>query len=236
MLFGRNPNKNQTEEAKVLSNPKILEVNLIKEEERLEFDWKKGTKALLLALGVTIFIIVELYLGLDWWQKDEEARLELTQAETSKVSKEVAEFRKSAADALAYQDKTLEVDRLLGEHIYWTNFFKWLESNTLSTVSFSSFSGTNDGEYTLAGKAGSFAEVSWQIQQFANDPLVLNVESMTVSSGEERTREDIASQIAAAEQAAANQDSESEEVFVPAEPAGVTFNLALEIDPTIFNK
>lgn len=234
MLFGRNSKNNQNEEAKVLNNPKILEVNLIKEEERLEFDWKKGVKALLFALGVTAFIIIEIYLGLDWWQKDEEARLEQTKAETSKVSKEVAEFRKSAADALAYQDKTLEVDRLLGEHIYWTNFFKWLESNTLSTVSFGSFSGTNDGQYTLAGTAGSFAEVSWQIQRLANDPLVLHVESMTVSSGEERTREDIAAQAAAAKQATSTPGSE--EVAAPAPVAGVAFNLALEIDPAIFKK
>lgn len=241
MLFGRNPKKNQTEEAKVLNNPKILEVNLIKEEERLEFDWKKGIRSLLFALGVTIFIIVELYLGLDWWQKDEEARLEEVKAEMNKVSKEVAEFRNSAADALAYQEKTLEVDRLLGEHIYWTNFFKWLETNTLSTVSFGSFSGTDDGQYTLAGKAGSFAEVSWQIQQLASDPLVLHVESMTVSSGEERTREQIAAQAATAAQAAADQknegeDDESETVAAPAEPAGVEFNLTLEVDPAIFKK
>lgn len=233
MLFGRNPQKNQVED-KVLNNPKILEVNLIKEEEKFEFDWKRGTKALLFALGVTIFIIVELYLGLDWWQKDEEARLEQVKAETSKVSKDVAEFRKTAADALAYQEKTLEVDRLLGEHIYWTNFFKWLEGNTLSTVSFGSFSGANDGKYALAGKAGSFAEVSWQIQQLANDPLVLKVESMSVSSGESRTREEIDQQLAEAAKNPVSEDGE--EVVIPTESAGVSFNLALEINPTIFQK
>lgn len=233
MLFGRHPKNNQAG-PKVLNNPKILEVNLIKQEEKFEFDWKKGTKALVFALAVTAFIIIELYLGLDWWQKDEEARLEQVKAETSQANKEVAELRQLAAPALAYQEKTLEVDRLLGEHIYWTNFFKWLESNTLSTVSFGSFSGTNDGKYTLAGKAGSFAEVSWQIQQLANDPLVLHVESMTVSSGESRTREEIAQQMA---EAAANPISEDgEAVAPPAELAGVSFNIALEIDPTIFKK
>ncbi len=233
MLFGGKKKQQQVEENKILNNPKILEVNLIKEEERLDFDWKKGIKALVFALGVTIFIIVELYLGLDWWQKDEEARLEEVKIKTSAVSKEISEFRKSAAAALSYQDKTLEVDKLLGEHIYWTNFFKWLESNSLSTVSFGSFSGANDGRYTLAGTAGSFAEVSWQVQQFSNDPLVLNVESMTVSSGEERTKEEIAAQAAEAAAAPAN---EGEENVRPTEPAGVSFNLELEIDPIIFKK
>lgn len=236
MLFGGNK-KTQTEESKVLNNPKILEVNLIKEEERLEFDWKKGAKSLLFALGVTIFIIMELYLGLNWWQKDEEIRLEQTKSETSKISKEIADFRQSAADALSYQEKTVEVDRLLGEHLYWTNFFKWLESNTLSTVSFSSFTGQDDGKYALAGTAGSFAEVSWQIQQFYKNPMVLHVESMTASSGEGKTREEIARQAA---EAAANQAAEGESApaasAAASETAKVSFNLSLEINPTIFQK
>lgn len=222
------------ESEKILKNPKILEVNLIKEDTDLSFDWKRSLRSSLIALGVVLFIIFELYWGLDWWQKDEEIRLEQIKTQTERAKQEINNLRLSAADALSYQSKTREAGILLDNHIYWTNFFAWLEKNTLSTVSFGGFSGDNKGEYSLAGQAGSFAEVSWQVKQMASDPMVLDVEVKSVSSGASKTREQIAEE-AAAYALAVSRGEEVEEYQAPP-PAGTSFVLNLEINPEIFKK
>ena len=149
-LFTRKK-KTNSDGSKMLKNPKILEVNLIKEEAQLDFNWRRNGKALVFVLGVTIFIILEIYFGLSWWQQDEEARLEGIKAEITNISKQISETRIEAKDALAYQEKTKLVGGLLDNHIYWTNFFSWMEKNTLSTVSYSGFTGANDGEYNISG-------------------------------------------------------------------------------------
>lgn len=224
----------ESESEKVLKNPKILEVNLIKEDSDLTFDWKKSLRSSLIVLGVVFFIIFELYLGLDWWHKDEEIRLEQIKAQTDKTRQEITDLRLAAADALSYQSKTREAGILLDNHIYWTNFFSWWEKNTLSTVNFNGFSGGKTGEYSLAGQAGSFAEVSWQVKQLLGDPMVLEAQVESVSSSASQTREQIAEE-AAARALAISRGEEVEESEAPP-PAGVSFSLELEMSPEIFKK
>ncbi|MDI3496495.1 MAG: hypothetical protein PWQ35_516 [Patescibacteria group bacterium] len=215
----------------VLKNPKILEVNLIKEEAQMEFNWRRNLRSLFFALGVTLFIIIEIYYGLDWWQKDEEARLAGTQAQIKTISGEIATMRESAKDALSYQAKTKEIEGLFANHIYWTNFFSWLEKNTLSTVSFNAFSGDLEGEYSLSGTANTFAEVSWQAKKMLEAPFVKEVEILNASFGETKSKEELEEEIAEAE----NQ-TEDGIVVVPPSPPTVSFTLDLTIDPEIFHK
>lgn len=229
-LFKRSKKQNN-ESDKALRNPKILEVNLIKEEAQLTFNWKRNIKPLIFALGVTIFVIIELYLGLDWWQQDEEARLRQIKNEIKQVKQDVEDIRNSVPDALAYKEKTEEVKFLLENHVYWTNFFSWLEKNTLSTVSFDGFSGDLEGEYKLAGVAGSFAEVSWQANKISESEFVDDVEILTASFGQEESKEDLE------EEAQAGENQEEEEVSdEPQLPPGVAFELTLEMNPKIFIK
>ncbi|MDD2354264.1 MAG: hypothetical protein PHX76_02700 [Patescibacteria group bacterium] len=214
-----------------LKNPKILEVNLIKEEAQMEFNWSRNLRSLLFALGVTIFVIAEIYYGLDWWQKDEEARLASTQAQIKTISGEIATMRESAKDALNYQEKTKEIGALLENHIYWTNFFTWLEKNTLSTVSFGAFGGDLEGEYSLSGTANTFAEVSWQAKKMLEAPFVKEVDILNASFGETKSKEELEEEMANAE----NQAAEGVAITPPAPPT-VSFTLNLKIDPEIFKK
>ncbi|HZJ42116.1 MAG TPA: hypothetical protein VFD51_03890 [Patescibacteria group bacterium] len=228
-FFTRKTKKNN-EGSKMLKNPKILEVNLIKEEAQLDFDWRRNGKALIFVLGVTIFIILEIYFGLIWWKQDEEVRLEGIRAEITAVSRQSSQMRIDAKDALAYQEKTKLVGSLLDNHIYWTNFFSWIEKNTLSTVSFNGFSGSNNGDYSLSGVAGSYAEVSWQAKQFLSAPFVRDVEISTASSQAGPSKQELEKAAAAA------LAGENTEDVKPELPPGVSFELVLELNTEIFNK
>lgn len=213
-----------------LKNPKILEVNLIKEEAQLDFNWNKNLKTLIFVLGVTAFIILEIYFGLSWWKQDEEVRLEAANLEIENVRKQIKDMRIEAKDALAYQEKTKLIGPLLENHVYWTNFFSWLEKNTLSTVSYGGFSGDDSGEYSLRGIAGSFAEVSWQANQLLQAPFVKEVEILSASSEGEISKEELEKQAQAA------LDGEPMENQQEILPPGVSFEIVLEIDKEIFKK
>jgi hypothetical protein len=163
-------------------NPKILEVNLVKDEVLVFFDWNKHIVITVLALLIAGLLIFEIYAGLNYWVEQENLKALSLEAETTKLKAEVVNLNNSAAAALAYKDKSAAFSELLANHVYWTNFFSWLEKNTLSSVRYGSFSGDLSGNYSLSATAQSFADASWQVKAFLNSPLVEKVEVSSVAS------------------------------------------------------
>ncbi|MFZ4631748.1 MAG: hypothetical protein ACOYL8_00905 [Patescibacteria group bacterium] len=212
MLFFK-PKKGIKEEIKkhAPQNPKILEVNLIKGEVKIVFDWAKNISILVVTLLVVAAFVTEIYLGLSWWGEQEKVRAESLNLSISKLKAEISKVDARANEALAYKNKSIEVGRLLDNHIYWSKFFAWIEKNTLSTVKFSGFSGDTKGTYTLSATALSFSEASWQVKAFLNDPMVKKVSVASVSAGE-----------------ASDKTAKG--------PKGVSFTLNLELNPDIFKK
>jgi len=209
MFLAKNKNKGGKKVKDTLHNPKILDVNLIKDEIRVSFDWNKNLSILVIVLFITFIFIAELYFGLSWWEKQENTRAEALNESVSKVSREVTELKVKSDEALNYQRKAFEVSRLLDEHVYWSNLFSWLERNTLSSVSYKAFSGNLSGEYDLVAKASSYADVSWQVKTFLDDPATKNVEVTTAN-------------------AIINEEEDNERE--------IKFIVNLELDPEIFKK
>lgn len=209
MMFSkkRKPGKNSGLQ-NVLQNPKILEVNLIRDEVRISFDWKKNASFIFLSLFVVAIFIIEVYFGLDQWEQKELVAAQALEEQTAKVSGEVSEMKKTAAPALAYRSKAVAVSQLLDNHVYWTNFFSWLEKKTLSSVYYQGFEGENDGSYNLEAVASSYAEASWQAQALASDPFVLKAEIKEVATVS---------------------DSQGA-------PEGIGFTINLRVDPKIFKR
>lgn len=218
MLFIKPKKKDSKETAKKLppQNPKILEVNLIKGEVRIAFDWRRNISILIITLLVAGAFIAEIYFGLDLWAKQEEARAQVLADEITRLSAEIKDTRDKAEAALEYKDKSIEVSRLVDNHIYWSNFFDWLEKKTLSTVKFAGFEGTTDGIYTLQATAASYQDVSWQVRALLGEPLVKRASVTEVSSAEEEVK-------TAEGEAASGRRA-------------VSFSLELEVDPEIFKK
>jgi hypothetical protein len=208
-LFKKQNKKAEHHKAGNLQNPKILEVNLIKDEAQVSFDWSRNFLFLALVLGLAFILVVELYMGLDWWAKQEETRLQALVTQTDQLNAATVKLRNEAAEAISYKNKSLIFGDLLGRHIYWSAFFSWLEKNTLSTVKYEGFQGDLSGQYEFKAKAPSYSEASWQASLLLQDPLVKKV----------TIRE------ATAEFAVGALDTD-----------GVAFDLSLEINPDIFRK
>lgn len=190
-------------------NPKVLEVNLIKDEKRVEFDWRHNFGTLLFSLFVAILFLVEIYIGLNWWANYEEERVRATEAKFSSISKEIKDMRTESDEILAFKQRSDIAYALLDKHVYWTNFFNWLEKNTLSSVNYLSFAGGVDGAYQLQATTKTYRDISWQARVMLQNPAVLSVK---VDSG-------------------TTQKGEGEEKI---EAEAVNFVLDLQVDPQLF--
>ena len=191
-------------------NPKILEVNLIKNEMRVDFDWNQHLSTLLFSIMITALFVAEIYLGLNWWTEYENERVLASETKFNQVSSDIRALKTESDQILAFKERVDAANSLLDNHIYWTNFLNWLEKNTLSTVTYSGFSGQSDGVYELNATANAFREVSWQTRAFLADPSVLSVkvDSASMEAGDDETED--------------------------AGMAKVKFSLNLEVDPQLF--
>lgn len=184
MFLNKKHHKKNDDHKSGLQNPKILDVNLIKDEKRVVIDRNKNFLSLTLVLVVVALFVAEIYLGLNWWESAEESRAQSLSAETAKAGQEITKMQNQASAALAYKSKSATFTELLNNHIYWSNLFNWLEKNTLSTVKYGSFSGNMSGIYNLDGQASSYADVSWQVKALLSDPMAESVSVSTAMAGQ----------------------------------------------------
>lgn len=178
-LQKRKLNKQNDKKTPELQNPKILEVNLIRDEATVSFDWSKNILVLVVVLFLAGLVVAEVYYGLQRWQEQEMAQVQVWSDKVAKLDAEASVLKKTASAAVSYKDKSAIFNDLLNNHIYWSNFFAWLEKNTLSSVRYDGFSGGLGGTYSLSATADTYADISWQVKAFLNDPLV---ESAIVTS------------------------------------------------------
>jgi len=180
-LFTKKLNKTVSDKSDNFINPEVLEVNLVKDEVGIEFNWSKHLLSLFLTLLVAGSLVAEIYYGLDWWQKQEEQRTVAINTEYEDVTNQIRKITTNSKDFSVFKDKVALTKQLADSHIYWTNFFDWLEKNTLNSVSYGSgFSGETTGIYSLQATAKTFSDISWQVKAFEDNPFV---DSVHVDSG-----------------------------------------------------
>ena len=219
-LFRKKNKKGSLETDNSFSNPSVLEVNLIKDEMAVDFEWNKRIFSLLLALFVSALFVTEIYLGLDWWQKEEEKKAVNLQNNYERVSREVQNTKAKAEEVMVFKDKLGVVQKMMDNHVYWTNFFSWLEKNTFNSVSYDgSFSGDISGSYALAATAKTYSDISWQTRHFKNDKYVINASVSSGSMGDGKEEKE--------------GEAQEDEAKV-AEEEKVSFSLDLEVKPEIF--
>ena len=169
-------------------NPKVLEVNLVKDEVGVEFDWNKHLLSLFVTLFIASLLVVEIYYGLDWWQKQEENRTVAINAEYEDVSHQIKNINNNSKGFSVFKDKLTITKKMADNHIYWTNLFDWLEKNTLNSVSYGGFSGDTSGAYNLAATAKTFSDISWQVKALKDNDLITSVWVDSGSSGRSDTK------------------------------------------------
>ncbi len=164
-------------EKKAENKLSFLDTDLIKDEVEIKFYWKKDFYLFLVLLSFLAIFVVESYFLLSWWEKKRE------QQNYTYLESEI-NYTKSQADALhleyeeasKFNNKLSSASIILNKHIYWSNFFNFLESNTLkNNIYYKNFSGNIFGDYIIPTVSNDVLAMSFQSRAFLADPLVSSV-------------------------------------------------------------
>lgn len=185
-----------------------VKANLIKDQGVLFFNWKQRILTLSLALVLCSLAIGLVYVGLLVWQKERLNDNQATLANFAAINDEVAKNEKEIQEVVVFNRKLDIVNFILSNHIYWTNYFSFLEANTLKDVYFDGFSGDLTGKYTIPAYSKNLDAISLQLE-------VMKAYNMM------RTIQYSAAQTVAG---------------AGGVPERVKFNLEMSVDPKIFLK
>jgi|WetSurMetagenome_2_1015567.scaffolds.fasta_scaffold04545_7 hypothetical protein len=162
-----------------------LEVNLVKGEIVKYFDWQRAILILLVSSFISITALSLAYWGISWWGSSRNYDQNNTYLQNYyKVSKEIKDFEPEVNTVLKFKKRLDVADFLLARHVYWTNFFNFLENNTLSNVYFSDFSGDTSGKYSLLATTNSLDVIDAQVKKLLADPSVKSASASDVSIGQ----------------------------------------------------
>ncbi|MFZ4648866.1 MAG: hypothetical protein ACOYMB_04560 [Patescibacteria group bacterium] len=161
-------------------NPQILQFDLVKQELEGQINWRRYINLLIATVLMSSMIVAQIYFIISWWGEND-VKSENISKNSEKAQEEIKNFQKSSDEALAFSKRAELISPLLDQHIYWTNFFRYLERNTLSSVYFSGFSGDASGEYNLQAQARHYSDINWQVKKFLSDDYTI---SATVSEGD----------------------------------------------------
>lgn len=196
----------------VQSEP-VLKTNLIKGEVVTFIDWKRNIKILFIYIFLSLFVLGMLFVGLLYWEIKTNQRETIIQGKINEMHSKILRMNTEVEVVDRFQRQMNLVTGLLGRHVYWTNFFAFLEKNTLAEIEYlGGFSGGTDGSYSFALESDSFEAISRQVQIFRGHEMVKNV---TVLRGTRRIA-----------------PGENEGMVIEK----VAFNMVLALDPKIFYK
>lgn len=190
-------------------NPDILETNLIKGEVVSFFSWRKNLMIFLNTIILACLIISAIYGCLIYWQQGREKKVKVFNREFIELGSQIRQAEENIEEILIFQQKIKLAGILLDRHIYWTNFFSFLEDNIIADVYYFDFSGDIKGHYNIAAMAKSFSAITQQIQVMKEDDRIVEV------------------MVRGGDLSQANKEGQS---------GGVKFSLELSVDPKIFIK
>ena len=160
--------KKETQEKEVLAT------DLIQREIVTYFNWKSSIVILLLLVFLDILVLFSGYQGLIYWEKNEKQKVEEINQELNGVNMQVMKAKKNLNEITLFQNKIEKVRFVLDHHIYWTNYFKFLEENLLKDINFKGgFIGKTDGKFTFSGETKDFYRLTEQLKYLKNNKNVL---------------------------------------------------------------
>ncbi|PKM91786.1 hypothetical protein CVU82_01090 [Candidatus Falkowbacteria bacterium HGW-Falkowbacteria-1] len=148
----------------------LLESDLIKGEVPIVFEFRRHLIAFFALLLISFVLIMEVYFLLSWWEKNKSLENSYyLQDEISAVNREKKELEQEYNEAFNFKNKMNTSFSVLDDHVYWSNFFLFLEQNTLKNVYFKNFSGDISGSYILPAVTDDVRAVSYQSKYFSAD-------------------------------------------------------------------
>jgi len=166
------PEFTQVKDEREREGTEVLETSLIKGEITVFFNWRKNVVVLIVCMILAALAVGLVYSWLSWQGRQKEKEGQYFIEMFFELDKEITRIEEEAKKVLVFKKKLSLVSSLLGQHVYWTNFFKFLEENTLADVYYSGFSGDDKGKYNLAATGKGFSIIHAQVERFLSSEYV----------------------------------------------------------------
>lgn len=170
-----------------------IKTNLIDSSDVATFiDWKSSLN-ILVFYSVILFIIVGGALAyFSFLENEKEKSVNIYDEDIAAAKLNIQREEKLVENGLLLQDKISAVEYLIDNHVYWTNFFDYIEKNTLSSVYYNGFSGDTGAKFVLSATADKdYFNSSEQIKIFNEDPNVLELSSQNFSLDNKASSTDV---------------------------------------------
>ncbi|PLX21761.1 hypothetical protein C0584_01510 [Candidatus Parcubacteria bacterium] len=160
-----------------------IKTNLIDTDDVATFiDWKSSSSIFISYFLVLLIIISGGMAYLTFLEGEKEKKATSYEERILAIKANISSEEQKAEEVDRLQKKMIAFETILDNHIYWTNFFDYIEDNTLAQVSYQQFSGETDGEYSLLAKAeNSFFTAGEQLKKFKEDELTVAADASQLS-------------------------------------------------------
>lgn len=153
-------------------------------------------------------------------------RTEIGQQRLQALNTEILGYAELQQDVSETNDTLAALNDLLTNHIYWSNWFTFLEVHTLPNVYFTDLTGSNTGAISLEGVAEDYTAVTHQVNAFrAAGDEVQSVEVNTAT----RSSEERLDQVDTTEETDSSDTTDVAPTTIPL----VHFTISLHVDPAI---
>ena len=147
-------------------------------------NWQQINRLFLLAFISSLGIILVFYIGLFIFERSLDIEEQTTSTEISQIEDNLLSFVGLNEDIKELGEQIIVVYNALNKHIYWTNFFVFLEQYTLASVHYNGFSAGSGGTLILNAVGDNFNAVAKQLkilEQSENFLTEVSISSATLS-------------------------------------------------------
>lgn len=142
----------------------IIRANLIKEQKSLFYNWRRRMLSLAFFVSLSVLIVLLAYGGLLMYQEKKATDNSGTLENLASINKQINAEQNKMEEINKFNNRLIYVGGLLDNHVYWTKFFKLLESRTIPNVYYQSFMGDLTGVYKIPAVAKDFSSITTQTQ------------------------------------------------------------------------
>ncbi len=132
-----------------------------------------GLRMILIAVAASVGLVVAGAVVARAMAAPRAAEITGIDALITQTDQRIAEADASVADARRAGKQLAAVRKLLDTHVHWTNFFGYLENNTIPTVTFTRLRSESVGTVTLDALAESFSAAAEQIVVLRSSPAAI---------------------------------------------------------------